>query len=114
MHTGRRIFYRFRNFGLPANKITFSPRGDNEQTEGAAAVEQISVADFFTKKYRKLQHPHLPCINAIKGTQNQPNWLPMEVVRVSLSVLNKLDGTRVETRLRNAVRSKRECRLARK
>jgi hypothetical protein len=83
MHTGRRIFYRFRNFGLPANKIMFPPGENNEQTASAAAVKEISVADFFTKKYRKLQHPHLPCINAIKGTQNQPNWLPMEMVRVS-------------------------------
>ncbi len=89
MHTGRRIFYRFRGFGLPANKNMFSCGEHNEGVAGATAGQEISVADFFTKKYRRLIYPHLPCINAVKGNQNQPNWLPMEVARVSLFTINK-------------------------
>ncbi|CAF1190043.1 unnamed protein product [Rotaria sordida] len=82
MHTGRRIFYRFHGFGRPANQLMF-PRGeDNEQAASAANVKEISVANYFAEKYRKLMYPHLPCINAMKGAQNKPNWLPMEVVNV--------------------------------
>ncbi len=84
MHTGRKLFYRFRNFGLTANQITFTRNGDNEELSNAAAGEQISVADYFAEKFGSLIHPNLPCINASKGNQNKPNWLPMEVVRVSL------------------------------
>ncbi len=84
MHTGRRLFYRFREFGLPANRLTFR-RGDDEQAAaGATTGEGIIVADYFARQYRKLMYPHLPCINAIKGNQNKPNWLPMEVAAVSL------------------------------
>ncbi|CAF3999072.1 unnamed protein product [Rotaria sordida] len=82
MHTGRRIFYRFHGFGRPANQLMF-PRGeDNEQAASAANVKEISVANYFAEKYRKLMYPHLPCINAMKGAQNKPNWLPMEVVNI--------------------------------
>lgn len=80
MHTGRRIFYRFGSFGRSARETMISlNQNDNEP----AAVERISVADFFAKKYRRLLYPDLPCINALKGARTQTNWLPMEVVRVS-------------------------------
>jgi hypothetical protein len=91
MHTGRRIFYRLRSFGRPANKLTFTLGNDNDQAVGAAAGEQTTVADYFAQKYRRLMHPNLPCINGIKGNQNKPNWLPMEFVRVCLSVQLKND-----------------------
>ena len=81
MHTGRRIFYRFCSFGRPANQLMFPRGGDVEAT----AVEKISVADYFATKYRKLMYPYLPCINGIKGNQNKPNWLPMEMVTVVLT-----------------------------
>lgn len=81
MHTGRKIFYRLHEFGRPANQIMFSP-----PVEGAAdavPLKEVSVADYFaTKHKRKLRYPYLPCINAMKGNQNKPNWLPMEVVTV--------------------------------
>ncbi|CAF3801905.1 unnamed protein product [Rotaria socialis] len=81
MHTGRRIFYRIREFGRSANDITFART--NEELAGATELKEISVADYFALKHkRKLMFPYLPCINASKGNQNQPNWLPMEVVRV--------------------------------
>ena len=83
MHTGRRIFYRFRGFGRSANEITFPSSEDEPESVGAAALKQISVADYFAKKFRRLIYPRLPCINAVKGMDNKPNWLPMEVVRVS-------------------------------
>jgi hypothetical protein len=86
MHTGRRIFYRFRSFGLPANKIMFSCNEDDNASPGAAKPKEISVADYFAQKYRRLMNPNLNCINAIKGNDNKPNWLPMEVARVSLSL----------------------------
>jgi hypothetical protein len=90
MHTGRKIFYRLRGFGRSANQTMFPRGGDNEETASAAAVEQISVTAFFAEKYRRrLMYPHLPCINAIKGNENKPNWLPMEVVRVNLLIKNK-------------------------
>ncbi|CAF4025256.1 unnamed protein product [Rotaria sp. Silwood2] len=83
MHTGRRIFYRLHEFGRSANEIMFSIDEDNEGTPGATVSKEISVADYFEKKHkRKLMYPHLPCINGIKGNQNKPNWLPMEVVAV--------------------------------
>ena len=81
MHTGRRIFYRFRGFGRSANDITFPCNEDGPES----ITKQISVADYFAKKFRRLMHPRLPCINAMKGNDNKPNWLPMEVVRVSHS-----------------------------
>ncbi len=84
MHTGRRIFYRFRSFGRTANQIMFSDENDSESVGAAAAKKEISVADYFVKKYkRRLMYPNLCCINAIKGNEKKPNWLPMEVVRVS-------------------------------
>ena len=81
-HTGRDIRYRIRGFGLPANQIMFI-RGDRDETGDASLGEKISVADFFAEKYRKLQYPHLPCIDGMSGTQKRANWLPMELVRVS-------------------------------
>jgi len=89
MHTGRRIFYQLRNFGRPANQLMFTRNENNQETASATAPEEISVANYFDQTYRKLLHPHLPCINASKGNQNKPNWLPMEVVWVSLSILKK-------------------------
>jgi eukaryotic translation initiation factor 2C len=85
MHTGRRIFYRFRRFGRPANQIMFPCNEDDNRAAGTAAaatIKEISVADYFAKKYRRLMHPNLNCIDAMKGNENQPNWLPMEVARV--------------------------------
>ncbi|UJR20428.1 hypothetical protein I4U23_023559 [Adineta vaga] len=81
MHTGRRLFYRFHDFGRPANQLMFR-RGDNDETAGASVGEEISVADYFGKQYRKLMYPSLPCINGTKGHLNKPNWLPMEVVSI--------------------------------
>lgn len=85
MHTGRRIFYRFRSFGRSANDITFSCTENDRESEGAAAPKQISVATYFKNKFRPLMYPKLPCIDAVKGSDTKPNWLPMEVVRVSRS-----------------------------
>ena len=87
MHTGRRIFYRFREFGRPANQIMFSCNDDNDNNGAASALanKEISVADYFAQKYRRLRFPNLVCINATKGNDSKPNWLPMEVARVSLS-----------------------------
>ena len=83
-HTGRRIFYRIHGFGRSANELTFR-RGDiNKKSAHVSELEEISVADYFAKEYRKLLYPNLPCINAMKGNQKQSHWLPMEVVRVSL------------------------------
>lgn len=82
-HTGRDIRYRIRGFGLPANQITFI-RGDRDDTGDASLGEKVSVADFFAEKYRKLQYPHLPCIDGMSGSQKRANWLPMELVRVSV------------------------------
>ncbi|CAF2681440.1 unnamed protein product [Rotaria sp. Silwood2] len=82
MHTGRRIFYRIRGFGRPANQLMFRCGRDDEQVASAVAIKEISVADYFADKYRKLMYPHLPCINAMKGAEKKPNWLPMEVVRI--------------------------------
>ncbi|CAF3974965.1 unnamed protein product [Adineta steineri] len=82
MHTGRKIFYRFREFGRPANQLKFSCGDNNETTATTNSVEEITVADYFAKKHRRLQFPDLPCINAIKGNQNKPNWLPMEMVAI--------------------------------
>ncbi len=84
-HTGRRIFYRLRGFGRPANQLNFTRNENNEETAGATAGEETTVARYFAEKHgRRLLYPNLPCINAIKGNQNKPNWLPMEVVWVSL------------------------------
>ncbi|CAF4882836.1 unnamed protein product [Rotaria sp. Silwood1] len=72
-----------RSFGRPANQLMFR-HDENDEAPAASAVvsKDISVADYFAKKYRKLMYPHLPCINAMKETQKQPNWLPMKLVRV--------------------------------
>jgi hypothetical protein len=85
MHTGRRIFYRFREFGLPANQIMFTCNDDDNGAASTLANRSINVADYFAQKYRRLRYPNLVCINATKGNDNKPNWLPMEVARVSLS-----------------------------
>ncbi|CAF1246863.1 unnamed protein product [Rotaria sp. Silwood1] len=82
MHTGRRIFYRIRGFGRPANRLMFRRGGDDGQTASAVDIKETSVADYFAEKYRKLMYPYLPCINAMKGAENKPNWLPMEFVRI--------------------------------
>lgn len=86
MHTGRRIFYRIRGFGRPANQITFRC-GDGDKKASTDEIEETNVADYFAKKYRRLLYPSLPCINGIKGNENKPNWLPMEVARVSRQIL---------------------------
>ncbi|CAF1269422.1 unnamed protein product, partial [Didymodactylos carnosus] len=79
-HTGRNIRYRIREFGRPASKIKFNVGNDDESgTPG----EETTVADYFTKKYKKaLKYPDLPCINGMAGSRNQANWLPMEIVKV--------------------------------
>ena len=87
MHTGRRIFYRLRGFGRPANKLTFVCGRDDDEAISASAVDKISVADYFAKKYRKLLYPHLPCIDAAKGADKKANWLPMEVVTVLIFIV---------------------------
>lgn len=83
MHTGHRLFYRFRSFGLPANKLEFTRGGNNGEATDTTTLETITVANYFAQQYRRLLSPHLPCINATKGNQSKPNWLPMEVARVS-------------------------------
>lgn len=88
MHTGRRLFYRLRNFGLPANKLTFTRGDNNGETANTTTVEEVTVANYFAKQYRKLLYPNLSCINAIKGSPNKPNWLPMEMARVSFFNVN--------------------------
>lgn len=86
MHTGRKIYYTLGGFGRPANQLTFTCGDDKEQAAGAAAGEDITVANYFAQKYRRLMYPNLPCINGKKGNQNKPNWIPMEVARVSSSL----------------------------
>lgn len=81
MHTGRRIIYRFGSFGRSAEQTVFI-QNNNEASNTTLANERITVAKYFEQKYRRLLYPHLPCINAVKGAGNKPNWLPMEFVRV--------------------------------
>jgi hypothetical protein len=64
----------------------FTSGDHDEDTATASSVEKTNVADYFAKKYNKqLQYPHLPCIDGIKGMQKKANWLPMEMVTVSIS-----------------------------
>ncbi|CAF3682159.1 unnamed protein product [Rotaria sp. Silwood1] len=83
MHTGSIILYRIRGFGRSADQLMFCSVKDDEEAVGAAASEEISIADYFTQNFRKLMYPYLPCIDAMKESQKKPNWLSMEVVRVS-------------------------------
>lgn len=85
MHTGRRIIYRFGSFGRSAEQTVFI-QNNNEASNTTLANERTTVAKYFEQKYRRLLYPHLPCINAVKGAGNKPNWLPMEFVRVSFHI----------------------------
>ncbi|CAF1565590.1 unnamed protein product [Adineta ricciae] len=78
-HTGRKIRYKFRRFGLPANQLMFTVGDENENS----LAQKISVEDYFKQKYHmQLQYPHLPCIDATNGTNRRANWLPMEVASI--------------------------------
>ncbi len=84
-HTGHDIRYKLRGFGLPANQNMFTSGEVDEDTSASLPTEKTSVADYFDKKYnKKLQYPHLPCIDGTKGISKKANWLPMEMVTVSI------------------------------
>jgi hypothetical protein len=84
-HTGRNIRYKLRGFGLPADQLMFPAGGGDENTAEASSTEKISVADYFIKKYKKrLVYPFLPCIDGTNGFNKRANWLPMEMVTVSI------------------------------
>lgn len=57
-------------------------RGASDDAGDASLGEQISVADFFEEKYKKLKYPNLPCIDGMSGSQKRANWLPMEMVKL--------------------------------
>jgi hypothetical protein len=64
----------------------FTSGETDEDAVTALPPVKTSVADYFAKKYnKKLVYPHLPCIDGTRGTQKKANWLPMEMVTVSIS-----------------------------
>ncbi|CAF5029492.1 unnamed protein product, partial [Rotaria sp. Silwood1] len=79
IHVGRPIQYRLKHFGLPANQLKFDLRS-NEDSASASLPKEITVADYFALKYKKLQYPHLPCIDARNGEEERAQWLPMEAI----------------------------------
>ena len=81
-HTGHDLRYRIRGFGLSANQIKFK-LNDSRDTEELSLDKEISVADYFATKYKKLKYPNLPCIDARNGRMDRSNWLPMEICQVS-------------------------------
>ncbi|CAF2767340.1 unnamed protein product [Rotaria sp. Silwood2] len=81
IHAGRPIQYRLKRFGLPANQLTFDLRRDDDSAS-ASLKKEITVADYFAKKYKKLNYPNLPCIDARNGEEERAQWLPMEVVQI--------------------------------
>ena len=116
-HNGRKIRYKLRRFGLPANQLTF-PRGDhNENTDNAVLDDRILVSAYFEEKYKiKLQHPQLPCIDATNGGNKRANWLPMEVAKEGVGDQIEIDryqlivGRRMATLLETAgCRTARSC-----
>ncbi|CAF5151124.1 unnamed protein product, partial [Rotaria sp. Silwood1] len=54
----------------------------NEDSASASLPKEITVADYFALKYKKLQYPHLPCIDARNGEEERAQWLPMEAVQI--------------------------------
>ncbi|UJR13192.1 hypothetical protein I4U23_000214 [Adineta vaga] len=82
-HAGRKIRYKFRRFGLPANQLMFTCGDDNENSTEISLIEKISVEAYFQQKYNiQLKYPHLPCIDGTNGPNKRANWLPMEVVNI--------------------------------
>ena len=73
-----------RGFGEPANQLRFDIRLN---------YETMTVAQYFAKKYKPLNYPHLLCVNATKGTGNKSHWLPMEVVKVSSKAVTSFQTT---------------------
>jgi hypothetical protein len=64
----------------------FTSGDRDEDPTNTESLQKISVTEYFLTKYkRKLQYPHLPCIDGVKGMQKKANWLPMEIVTVSIS-----------------------------
>ncbi|CAF1112463.1 unnamed protein product [Rotaria sordida] len=101
-HAGRPLRYRVKGFGKSANQLTFNLRSDKDQTTTTSMKSEneltfddsngyqstielkksVSVAEYFTKKYKRLQYPNLPCVDARNGNGEKTNWLPMEVVKI--------------------------------
>ena len=81
IHAGRPLRYRVRDFGQPANQLTFNIKSDETRAE-ASLDKTITVEDYFAQRYKPLKYPHLPCIDARSGDQEKAHWLPMEVVKV--------------------------------
>lgn len=84
IHVGRPIQYRLKSFGVPANKLKFVLKCNNDSASDSLP-KQITVADYFATKYKTLQYPYLPCIYARNGVGKRAHWLPMEVVQVLIS-----------------------------
>ncbi|CAF1119264.1 unnamed protein product [Rotaria sordida] len=103
-HAGRLLRYRVKGFGKSANQLTFNLRSDKDQTTTTTSMKSeneltfddsngyqstielkksVSVAEYFTKKYKRLQYPNLPCVDARNGNEEKTNWLSMEVVKES-------------------------------
>ena len=78
-----------RGFGRPSTQLTFDRRSDNKSPAGPSdddstvAKVTTTVADYFAQKYKPLRYPHLPCVDARKGSEPNAHWLPMEVVKVT-------------------------------
>ncbi|CAF0968796.1 unnamed protein product [Rotaria sordida] len=104
-HAGRPLRYRVKGFGKSANQLTFNLRSDKDQTTTTTTTsmkseneltfddsngyqstielkKSVSVAEYFTKKYKRLQYPNLPCVDARNENGEKTNWLPMEVVKI--------------------------------
>ncbi|CAF4026284.1 unnamed protein product [Rotaria sordida] len=101
-HAGRPLRYRVKGFGKSANQLTFILRSDKDQTTTTSMKSEneltfddsngyqstielkksVSVAEYFTKKYKRLQYPNLPCVDARNENGEKTNWLPMEVVKI--------------------------------
>ncbi|CAF4903023.1 unnamed protein product [Rotaria sp. Silwood1] len=81
IHAGRPIQYRLKNFGLPANQLKFDQRCKDDSAS-ASLTKQITVAEYFAEKYKKLKYPNLPCIDARSGEEQRAHWLPMETVQI--------------------------------
>ncbi|CAF1114885.1 unnamed protein product [Adineta ricciae] len=90
IHAGRPLRYRVRGFGRPPNQLTFDRRSDNKSAAAAGSSDDdntvakvtTTVADYFAQKYKPLRYPHLPCVDARKGSEPNAHWLPMEVVKI--------------------------------
>ncbi|CAF1077709.1 unnamed protein product [Rotaria sordida] len=81
-HTGRPLRYRVKGFGKSANELTFNLHSDKDQTTATTLEKSISVAEYFSIKYKRLEYPHLPCVDARNSNEEKAHWLPMEVVKI--------------------------------